>query len=151
MEKRKARLQERAGARVEALLHRLCWALGARSKRSGDALAALAGRLAAVHPRHRLRLARQQVSAAARQLEAMSHRGVLRRGFSVTRGARGTILRSVAEVARGDAVETELADGRFTGVVESVPAGGRGAKPDAPPPARAAPKRAPQQPGLFDT
>jgi exodeoxyribonuclease VII large subunit len=118
-----ARLHERAAATVDRLLRRLAWALGGRSKRAGDVLGKLAQRMAAADPAHRAALARQKVDAAARQLEAMSYRNVLKRGFSVTRSPAGRILRSVAEVAAGAVVETELADGKFRSRVPSVEAG----------------------------
>ena len=113
-----ARLTERARGKLASATHRLAWALGGRSKRSGEALSALTARLHAVHPHHRLRLAQQQVAAAARQLEAMSYRNVLQRGFSVTRGANESILRLAADVAGGEQIETELADGKFKSIVE---------------------------------
>jgi len=109
-----AHLRDRAVADIDRLLARLRWALGARSKRAGEAVASASARLVAASPAHRLRLARQEVAAAARQLEAMSYRRILRRGFSVTRGASGAILRSTAEAAGGEIIETELADGRLT-------------------------------------
>ena len=107
-----ARLHERAAATLAKITSRLAWALGRRSKQSGDALSAVAQRLSAVHPRHRLTLARQQAEALARQLESMSYRHVLGRGYSVTRRADGAILRSVANVGAGDAIRTELRDGK---------------------------------------
>lgn len=133
-----ARLHERARASVDRLLARLAWALGGRSKRAGDALAAVEARMQAVHPRHRLALAGQKVQATARQLEAMSYRSVLNRGYSVTRLAGDGILRSAGQVGAGAAVETELADGRFISRVEG-PAGraeppAEGAGAAAPPP-----------------
>jgi exodeoxyribonuclease VII large subunit len=107
---------------------RMAWALGGRSKRAGDALAALAGRLTAASPAHRVRLAGQQLTGLARQLESMSHRSVLRRGFSLTRGPDGAILRAVAQVRPGDSLVTELGDGavrsRATGAWSAAEADG---------------------------
>ena len=122
-----AHLRDRAAADVDRLLARLRWALGGRSKHAGEAVSAAAGRLLAASPVHRLELARQQVSAAARQLEAMSYRAVLRRGFSVTRSQSGSILRSAGEAAAGELIETELADGR----VSSRVTGGEAPAPEA--------------------
>ena len=138
-----ARLAEAASGRLERLRHRLAWALGARAKRAGDAQSALASRFEAVHPRHALQLALQRVHAAGRQLEALSYRRVLHRGFSVTRAGDGRILRSVADVAAGEAITTELADGTVPSVV------GPGA---AVAPRRARERKAPgpPAPGLFD-
>jgi exodeoxyribonuclease VII large subunit len=112
-----ARLWDRGAAKVNSLLARLRWALGGRSKRAGDALAGIAGRLMAASPVNRIRLARQQVDGSARQLDAMSYRRVLRRGFSVTRGRAGRILRAASEALAGEMIETELADGRLSSKV----------------------------------
>jgi exodeoxyribonuclease VII large subunit len=97
-----------------------------------------------VHPIHRLRLARHEVNAAARQLEAMHYRNVLRRGFSVTRTAEGAILRSVAEVRPQQPIETELADGRFTSRVDGEARGAAQAATDARP--KSPPARRPPSP-----
>jgi exodeoxyribonuclease VII large subunit len=128
-----ARLREQAAARLRGLTHRLAWALGGRSKRAGDALAERAGRLHAATPANRLRLVRQQVSACERQLEAMSYRGVLKRGFSLTRGPRGRLIRSVHDAQTGDAILTEVADGSIESVVgeANVPAGRDSPRPQA--------------------
>ncbi len=114
-----ARLAERAGAQLDQFQNHLAWSLGRRCKHAGDALAEWEGRLRAVPPRHRIQLAQQQLTAASRQLEAMSYRNVLRRGFSVTRNANGDIVRSVATVQPAERVETELTDGTFTSVVDT--------------------------------
>jgi exodeoxyribonuclease VII large subunit len=108
-----ARLAEAARGRMDRLAARLAWALGGRNKRAGDLLAVWQGRLLAAHPAHHMRLAAQRLTAAQRQLEALSYRGVLRRGFSVTRGRDGTILRSTGDVTHGDWIDTELTDGRI--------------------------------------
>jgi len=108
-----AALAERARGMADRLAGRLAWALGGKSKRAGDVLAALGGRLLSASPVHRVRLSRQQVAAAGRQLEAMSYRKVLARGFSVTRGRGGAILRSVADAKEGQWIDTELADGHI--------------------------------------
>jgi exodeoxyribonuclease VII large subunit len=113
-----ALLSERARGRLDRTVSQLAWQLGALAKRASDRLERLAGRFQRVHPAGKLALARQTVEAAARQLESMSYRAVLQRGFSVTRRADGQILRSVGQVQPGQAVETELADGRFSSTTE---------------------------------
>jgi len=138
-----ARLVRTQVQRIDELAGRLRWALGGASKRQADRLASLAGRLQAGHPRNSLALARQRVGAIARQLENMSYRATLRRGFTVTRGEDGQILRTAEAVRAGDRIETEFTDGRVISL-----AGGRRL------PART-PKRtrrpAPNGgPGLFD-
>jgi exodeoxyribonuclease VII large subunit len=139
------RLVERARWRVEKQAQRMRWALGARSKSAGDALQALAARAAAVHPRHGLGLARQRVSAAWRQLEAMSYRSVLGRGFSVTRRAGGAILRAAGEAHAGERIETELREGKLLSRVEDT------AEATPPrPPSRPRKHRRDAQPTLFN-
>jgi len=126
------RLHERALADLGRARRDLAWALGRRAKLAGDRLAGQAGRLAAAHPRHRLRLARQGIEALARQLHAMSYRAALERGYSVTRLAGGPILRSAEQVAPGDWLETELARGTLRSrVAESEP---QPREPDKPTP-----------------
>ncbi len=108
-----ARLVERSRGRLEALVAHLRWVLGGRSKQVGDALAEICGRFNAVHPVHRLNLGRQRLAAAGKQLQALSYRSVLERGFSVTRRGDGKVIRSVKDVHPIEQVETELADGKF--------------------------------------
>ena len=107
-----ARLADRASAGLDRLSGRLGWVLGGRSKRCGDELAAIQTRLAGIHPAHALALARHRLISAGRQLEAMSHRSVINRGFSVTR-VNGNIVRSVVQVCAGDRLETEVSDGKI--------------------------------------
>ena len=95
--------------------------LGARSKQAGEILAATEARLTASHPRNRLAMARSQLDATARHLEALGYRSILQRGFSVTRTADARIMRSAGETKPGERIETEVADGRFTSVVDSSP------------------------------
>jgi len=144
-----ARLHADAARRLADLTHRLRWVLGGQSKRAGDELAALTARLEHVHPRHRLALARQQVDAAGRHLEALSYRSVLRRGFSVTRTETGGIIRHAADVSPGQPVQTELADGTFRSVVDGEATRKPPATQPQPPPRRKA-KPEESRPGLFD-
>ena len=139
-----ARLSRSGAQRLDELAGRLRWALGAAGKRPGERLSALAGRLQAGHPRNRLELARQQVQAIARQMESMSYRATLRRGFTVTRDQDGRILRSAEAVRVGDRIETELVDGRVISLVgDRRPASHRASRRAQRPPAD-------HGPGLFD-
>lgn len=93
-------------------------------------------RLARSSPVARLARSREQAQAAAMQLEtaatrrletlearlgstqallhAVSHERVLARGFSITRTKKGRrIVRSIGEVADGDRLVTQVADGEF--------------------------------------
>ncbi len=115
-----SRLLERAGGRLSKAANRLAWSLGARSNRAGNELSAVVARLAAARPQNRLVVAGQRVSAAEKQLDALSYRNVIRRGFSVTRAADGRIIRTVEQTNRGDTIETELCDGKiYSRVTES--------------------------------
>ncbi len=58
-----------------------------------------------------------RADAASRQLESVGPRSVLGRGYSWTRRADGTLLRSVSQVRTGDTLETQLADGKVASVV----------------------------------
>lgn len=62
----------------------------------------------------RLKSLAERISTQTALLSAVSHERVLARGFSITRTKKGRrILRSVAEVADGDRLVTEVADGEF--------------------------------------
>jgi exodeoxyribonuclease VII large subunit len=103
---------ERADERLNTRVDRL---LAAPSRRL-DAAA-----LGVVHHRDRLRRrAPQVVDAASRDLDAVQQRlalldpvNLLRRGWSITRAADGTVLRSVAGLSDGDNIRTRLADGEI--------------------------------------
>lgn len=69
----------------------------------------------------RMRLADQHCASAADLLEALSHRRVLQRGFSITRLKRGgRLVRSSCEVGDGQRIVTEVADGSFESEVVNV-------------------------------
>ncbi len=72
--------------------------------------------------RTRVEEARRAVKQAEGQLRMLNPKGVLARGYSLTRGPGGRLLRSVAEAPPGTKLETELADGTVRSTVE--PAGG---------------------------
>ena len=57
----------------------------------------------------------------AGKLNAMSPLAVLDRGYSVT-FAGEKVVRSAAELKKGDSITTKLAKGRFTSKVEGVEA-----------------------------
>ncbi len=138
-------------AALERLQGRLMWALSRQARLASDRLTEAQSTLRITSPTRAITLARQKVDAVARQLEAMSYRSVLARGFSVTRLANGEILRSVAQVADGDTIRTELADGQIKSVAGSSKASDRQPrntdKRQAPVPR----KRGEEDgPGLFD-
>ncbi len=94
--------------------NRLRWALRVRATRSDHSLANLRQRLATVAPIHRLNRAKDRVTALSDRLEAMSHKSTLRRGFTITRKKRGrNVVRDPSQVADGETVITDTADGSF--------------------------------------
>lgn len=60
---------------------------------------------------------RNRLSARQRELEAVGPLAVLARGYSVTLGPDGRVVRSLSDVSRGDRIETRLADGAIESVV----------------------------------
>jgi exodeoxyribonuclease VII large subunit len=102
---------ERARGNIASILQRLRWALGSRAKRAGDTMLALQGRLATADPQHRVAMARQHVEAIGRQLDAMSYRNVLARGYTVTRNPEGQLLTSAAQAKKQPTLVTEFSDG----------------------------------------
>lgn len=68
---------------------------------------------------HKLALLQSRVDSAAGRLEATSYRRTLARGYSVTWDEqRQDIIRSAAQVAAGESIVTETADGTFRSRVE---------------------------------
>jgi exodeoxyribonuclease VII large subunit len=98
------------GQRIELAVPRLI------GRRSGDARAALARVRAAAGAR--LRLVGREIDARARLLLQMSPEKLLARGFSITRDARGSIVRSNRQVTVGETITTQLFDGVVTSRVE---------------------------------
>ncbi len=79
--------------------------------RRATALAALPTRALAVEDR--------QLSSWRRLLAAYDYQRQLDRGYSVTRDAGGRAVRSVADLAPGDRLVTQVADGRIGSVVST--------------------------------
>lgn len=72
---------------------------------------------------NRLRLLEEELSGQGRRLEALSPLKVLRRGYSLTFGPRGGLLRSVEGLSGGDRIRTRLDRGEITSeVLELEPA-----------------------------
>lgn len=71
---------------------------------------ALARRLALAAPDH-VRQRRQRLEHLQRHLRALSPVAILERGYSLTRLADGTLVRSVRQVAPGVRLRTQVADG----------------------------------------
>lgn len=85
-----------------------------------------------------LRRLRERVATAEKRLVAVDPHGVLRRGYSITLKADGSVVKSAGDVRRGDAVRTRVGDGSFGSIVTN----------DGPPPRHAPAK--PQVASQFD-
>ena len=67
---------------------------------------------------HQLALRRERLSGNLLRLQSLSPFATLDRGYSITRQLRtGEIVKSVAQVAAGDRIETQVSDGKFEGTV----------------------------------
>jgi exodeoxyribonuclease VII large subunit len=60
------------------------------------------------------------VNALAGRLHALSPLAVLDRGYALVLSREGALIRSTTQLAPGDALITRLADGSFTGHVETI-------------------------------
>jgi len=79
--------------------------------------------LLAALPERRLEVDERQATQWRRLLAAYDYQRQLERGYSVTRDAKGAVVRSVAALASGDSLVTQVADGAMTSVVVSDAAG----------------------------
>jgi exodeoxyribonuclease VII large subunit len=112
-----ATLRLAAGLKANAQAH------GARILAARERTAALAERAG----RAMLTLLRQQAVAVARDgqmLAALSHRGVLARGFALVRDLDGRPLRAAAAITPGMPLDIELSDGRVRARAEGSSAAG---------------------------
>ena len=68
---------------------------------------------------HQLALERERLRGHLLRLQSLSPFATLDRGYSITRQLRtGEIVKSVAQVADGDRIETQVSDGKFEGTVD---------------------------------
>jgi exodeoxyribonuclease VII large subunit len=104
------RRAERAAGRLSVVRERQVRQVEARLDRD-------AGRLASACRLHLERL-RARVAGLERQMALLSPLAVLERGYSLTRGADGRLVRSAGEVASGAALVTQVRDGVIRSVVE---------------------------------
>ncbi|AUJ12911.1 exodeoxyribonuclease VII large subunit [Xanthomonas oryzae pv. oryzae] len=126
------RRQEEAGRQLGARMTQVLERLQARVQR-GQAqvqshnpqrhLAGLQQRLRALHPQaamqRRLQHDQLQLRSIARSLEAVSPLATVARGYAiVTRPADGSVVRSAVEVAAGERLRAQLADGSIEVRVE---------------------------------
>jgi exodeoxyribonuclease VII large subunit len=95
---------------------------------------------------------RNAVSGLTKLLASFDHRSVLARGFALVRGVDGgQLVRSVAQIAPGQGLSIEFADGRAAAIAsgdEAPPASSAPMRPRAP--AKTASRGAPKTQGdLF--
>ena len=70
------------------------------------------------------RVIRQRFERAEEILAVLGPGATLRRGYSITRGGNGRVIRSSEEVKAGDALHTQLADGLVDSTVVTPRADG---------------------------
>ena len=85
---------------------------------------------------------RRQIGEASRLLDSLSYRNVLSRGYAVVRNAKDTLVGRAAQVAAGETLSLEFADGRVDAI-----AGSTGKRPRRPKTSDA--KKADDQGDLF--
>ena len=138
---RPAAVYERRRAKVLDLHQRLARAMQMRM--ADTDLPALAEALSRAALDHAVRAA-DRARTAARSLELVGPQAVLARGYTVTLGPDGRVLRSARAVSAGQPMTTRLADGRVESIVRgpgvSEPLPPRSELPPTPPPTRHAPR-----------
>lgn len=127
------------GARIEHLAERLSAAAARRTRLD---LRPIESRLRQA-VKADLRDHRVRLEGLERELEAVGPASVLRRGYSFTRLADGTVVRSTQQAVPGAELRTTVADGEFTSTVSGNPSGPSQSqpKPSPPPPRRRSAKR----------
>jgi exodeoxyribonuclease VII large subunit len=89
-----------------------------RQKQQADTLAALTRRQDQATARRLDRL-RAALTQADRLLSTLSHKAVLARGFALVKDADGAVIKRVAELAPGAALQLEFADGNAEAIATS--------------------------------
>jgi exodeoxyribonuclease VII large subunit len=69
----------------------------------------------------RLRRERDRLTRASDMLRLLSPEQTLARGYTITTGADGNVLRSAAAAKAGDQLNTRLRDGTVISVVSAAP------------------------------
>ncbi|NBP49891.1 MAG: hypothetical protein EBU70_01635 [Actinobacteria bacterium] len=118
-----------AGAALDAVDGEMGWLQQVSSDLRATVQSALeesATRLAVLGSRLRMRpvsilgLAEQAMSHRADRLRLLDPRTTMARGWSIVRDASGRAVRSVGQVAAGDAVTVQVADGEVAATVDAV-------------------------------
>jgi exodeoxyribonuclease VII large subunit len=66
---------------------------------------------------HRLKDRKEKLNALGAHLEALSPLKVLERGYSITRDAKGAVIKKASDVRAGESITTRLAEGTITSQV----------------------------------
>jgi exodeoxyribonuclease VII large subunit len=70
---------------------------------------------------HQLALQRERLRGHFLRLQSLSPFATLNRGYSITRHlSTGKIVKSVAQVAAGDPIETQVSDGGFDSTIDWI-------------------------------
>jgi exodeoxyribonuclease VII large subunit len=77
-----------------------------------ELVALMTRRLAAIPP-HAIEAARQRFRHVDGIIRVLGPNATLGRGYSITSDAKGTIIRSVETISRGQALTTQVTDGTF--------------------------------------
>ncbi len=107
----------RSAERLEQVRQRLTVAVRGGVRAQSAVVTAIADRLRRALA-HDVRRRAERVIARSAQLEALSPQRILERGYTVTRLAQGSVVRSAADVREPDRLVTRFADGEVTSVVE---------------------------------
>ena len=110
---------DRAGRRVAAATDRLAQAGPAAGRRSRSRLDRASARLS-VAGSHEIRHAQRHLDAIATRVRALDPARILRRGWSMTRRADGTLVRSVSDVSPGDDIVTHVSDGTLDSTIRAL-------------------------------
>jgi len=110
---------------IDGATHRLAGvdrgkAARAGVERAGERLRRSSTRLELLHPRRQVAEARRRLDAGHRELEALSPRRVLERGYAVVRRDDGAVIRSADAVDSGVRVHVEVASGSFGAIVDDI-------------------------------
>ena len=112
---------DRAGLLVDDLARRTAVAATAVLNRRADRLVDLGGRLRRGPPGILDRQA-ERLDGMAGRLRALDPARIVARGWSITRRADGSLVRSVADVSPGDPLVTRVAGGTVTSTVDATSA-----------------------------
>ena len=110
----------RADQRLGLDTHRLARAARRAETRAQSQLDRAVARIHVAHG-HALRHADRRVDTAATRVRALDPAVALARGWSITRGPDGRVVRSVADVATGQEISTLVADGTIASTITASP------------------------------